>query len=297
MFDILDFNFEYYKVFYHVAQLKSVTKAAEALFLTQPAISHSIRQLEKHVDCTLFVRTPKGMLLTREGELLFSHVSIAFKELLAGQRELNLIAKNVEATLKIGITETALHYCLLPKIEKFVNHYPNVYISATGSSTPENVQLLNEGKIDLAVAVSPVESTENIDVLNISEFCDIFVAGHKYAELSHRHFTPKEIYEYPMVAVENGTSARNHINCWFSNHGIFFSPKYNVRTSTAILPFVEYNLAIGIVPSMFAEALMAQGKIFELKVEPKISPRQIVLISKPNSRISPLSRVFIEYFK
>ena len=293
---MLDFNLEYFKAFYYVAQLKSTTKAAKALFLTQPAISHSIGQLEKRMGCTLFVRTPKGMSLTREGERLFSHVSIAFDALLAGKRELNLISKNVEATLKIGVTETALHYCLLPKLEEFRNNYPNVYITVTGSSTPETVQLLNEDKIDLVVAVSPAESAEGIDVLEISEFRDIFVAGSKYTELTNRCLTPREIYEYPIVAVESGTSARSHINCWFNSHGIYFSPEYSVRTSTAILPFVEYNLAIGIVPSMFADALIEQGKIFEVQVEPKIDPRQIVLISKHNSRMSPLSRAFVGYF-
>lgn len=294
---MLDFNLEYYKAFYYVAQLKSTTKAAKALYLTQPAISHSIRQLEKHMGCPLFDRTPKGMGLTREGELLFAQVSIAFDALMFGQRELNLISKYAEDTLKIGVTETALHYCILPKIEEFRNDYPNSYVHVTGSSTPENLQLLSEDKVDLVAAVSPVEMAEEIDVLELSEFRDIFIAGSKYSELAGRCVTPKEIYEYPIVSVESGTSARNHINSWFNSHGLFFSPEYSVRTSTAVLPFVECNLAIGIIPSMFADELIRQGKMFEVKVEPEIAPRKTILISKRHARMSPLSRAFMGYFK
>ena len=294
---MLDFNLEYLKAFYYAAQLKSTTKAAKALFLTQPAISHSIRHLEKHMGCVLFIRTPKGMGLTREGELLLTHVSEAFDALILAQRELGLLAKNVTDTLRIGVTETALHYYLLRKIEELHHNHPNSYVYVTGSSTPENLQLLYEDKVDLVVAVSPVESSENLSILELFEFRDIFVAGTKYSELADKCFTPKEIYEYPMVSVESGTSARNHINSWFNSHGLFFSPKYSVRTSTAVLPFVECNLAIGIVPSMFAEALIKQGKIFEVKIKPEIAPRKIILVSKRHSKISPLCQAFMGYFK
>ena len=294
---MLDFNLEYLKAFYYAAQLKSTTKAAKALFLTQPAISHSIKLLEKHMGCALFNRTPKGMGLTREGELLLTHVSEAFDALVTGQRELSLLANNINETLKIGVTETALHYYLLKKIEELHNNHPKSYVYVTGSSTPENLQLLYEDKVDLVVAVSPVENSENLDILELFEFRDIFIAGSKYSELIGKSIAPKEIYGYPMVSVESGTSARNHINSWFNSHGLFFSPKYSVRTSTAILPFVECNLAIGIVPSMFAEALIKQGKIFEVKLEPEIAPRKIILVSKRHSQMSPLCQTFMGYFK
>lgn len=70
----MNVSFEYYKVFYHVARLGSITLAAKALFLSQPAVSKCIRQLEKVLGCALFYRMHKGMRLTPEGEVLYQHV-------------------------------------------------------------------------------------------------------------------------------------------------------------------------------------------------------------------------------
>ena len=293
---MLDFNLEHLKAFYYAAELKSTTKAAKALYLTQPAISHSIRHIERHTGVSLFERTPKGMNLTREGEVLFEHVAKAFDLIVTGQRKLNLSSKHASGVLRIGVTETTLHHYLLPKIEKFRANYPDSYVHFSGSSTPENLQRLRENKVDLIVVVTPIEVLDDVEVTKLAQFRDVFVAGTKFKELADRTVTPEEIYQYPFVAVENITAAGQHIVRYFSSHGFFFSPEYSVRTSTSVLPFVEYNMAVGIVPSMFAEPLIKQGKIFEIDVAPQIEPREVILVSKRHSQTPPLSQAFMSYF-
>ena len=294
---MLDFNLEHLKAFYYVAELKSTTKAANALYLTQPAVSHSIRHLEKHIGCQLFERNPKGMALTREGELLFEHVSKAFASIVIGQRKLNLVSKHAGGVLRLGVTETTLHHYLLPKIEEFRNNFPDSYVHFSGTNTPENLQQLKEGKVDLVVAVSPIETSDEIDIQELAEFRDIFIAGQKFGELAGRSVSPEEIYKYPFVAVESGTAARNHINKWFNSQGFYFSPDFSVGTSTAVLPFVEHNLAVGIIPSMFAEPLLKQGKLLEINVTPQIAPRSIILVSRRHTQTLCLSQAFMSYFK
>ena len=293
---MLDFNLEYLKAFYYAAELKSTTKAAKALYLTQPAISHSIKHLERHVGVALFERTPKGMSLTSEGEVLFSHVEKAFGLIVTGQRKLSLSSRHASGVLRIGVTETTLHHYLLPKIEQFRANYPDSYVSFSGTSTPDNLQRLRDNIVDLIVVVTPIELSDDIEVINLAEFRDIFVAGTKFKELTERPVSPEEIYKYPLVAVENVTAAGQHITRYFSSHGLFYSPDYSVRTSTAVLPFIEYNMAIGIIPSMFAMPLIQQGKIFEINVTPKIEPREVILVSKRHSQTSPLSQAFMSYF-
>jgi len=292
---MVDFNLEYFRAFYYTAQLKAVSKAADALFISQPAVSNSIKLLEDRLKCKLFVRKSRGMQLTYEGELLFARVSKAFDELFAGERELVSMSDFPERTLKIGITETALHHFLVPKIEQFKDDYPKVRIHVTGSTSPEAMQMLLERKVELAVVVSPITEADDLTVREISDFSDIFIAGLKFAELENRTITPRDICEYPIAAVEVGTSARNHIDRWFKEHGGIFGPEYSVRTTSAIIPFVERGLAVGIIPSMFAEELIQQGKIFQVKVEPRISPRQIVLMYQDDIQMSSLGRAFIKH--
>lgn len=82
-----DFNLEYYRAFYYVAQYGSISKAADALYLSQPAVTRSIQKLEEELRCVLFTRT-RGMQLTYEGSVLFEQVRAAFGALAAGEKEL-----------------------------------------------------------------------------------------------------------------------------------------------------------------------------------------------------------------
>ena len=84
----MDINLEYYKIFYYTAKQKSVTLAAEKLSISQPAVSQAIKHLEKDLGCALFVRTAKGVRLTKEGEMLFSYVERGYEAILSGEKRL-----------------------------------------------------------------------------------------------------------------------------------------------------------------------------------------------------------------
>jgi len=292
---VLEFNLEYLRAFYYSSQLGSLTKASEALFVSQPALSHSIKQLEAYFKCELFTRTSRGVKLTYEGELLFSRVSKAFAELLSGEGELASLSNFPEKELRIGTTETALHHFLIPKIEQFKNTYPKVHIHVTGSSSSEAVQMLMSGKVDLSIVVSPISDSDELTTRKIFSFNDVFIAGPKYENLRDRIMTPHDICEYPIASVEVGTSARAHIDEWFRSHSYNFTPEYSVRTSSAIIPFVEMNLAVGIIPSMFVEESISKGKVFKVDVKPSITSRQLLLVYKTDMQMTALGRAFVKH--
>jgi len=295
---MIDFNLEYYRAFYYVAQLGSVSKAAEALFLSQPAISHSIKQLESHLGCKLFTRVSRGMQLTNEGKILCEHVDKAFGELIAAEKTLQRMIDFETGLLNIGATETALYHFLLPAIEGFRRTYPKVFINVSGNSTPEIIRMVRDGTVELAVGVSPISGTEDLTVTKATAFRDIFVVGAQMIEtagLKDRVLTANEICQFPIVSVEKGTSARGHIDKWFKQQGAFFEPDYSVRTSTMVLPFVQRNLAIGILPDLFAKELLGKKDIFEIQVNEPIPERQIVIIHKDISQVASVCRHFIDF--
>lgn len=294
---MIEFNLEYYRAFYYVAQLNSITKAANALYLSQPAVTRSIKMIESRLGCDLFTRTSKGMLLTREGEALFKHVSKAFEELISGEKEILKMLSFEIGSLEIGTTETALFQFLLPKIASFNKSHPKIHIHLTGSSTPQVIQMLRNSTIDLAVVISPLINAEGLDIINVQDFHDIFVAGSTFSELKDRKITAEEISKYPLVTVEEGTSSRKHFDLWFDEQGVLFQPEYSVRTSTLILPFVEMNLAIGIIPYTFAKDAIQQGRIFQVSLDKEIPPQQIVIIYKNDSQVSQLCKHFINHLR
>lgn len=289
-----EFNLEYYRAFRHVAQLGSATKAAEALCLSQPAITHSIRMLEGNLGMKLFVRTSKGMRLTREGEVLDRHVQNAFNALARGEGELKSLSDLGTGQVDIAATETPLYIYLLPKLEAFKKLYPNIVFNITGSRTDENLQMLRTGAVDIAMTVSPMQGVDDLNAIMVNSFCDIFVAGPAFGHLKGRKVPIEEILENPVVSVEKGTNARRHLDLWFAERGIAFAPDYSVRTSTIVMPFVERNIAIGIIPTMFAQELIDRGSVFEIETQESVPPRQIIVFYR-KSNISITGRRFIEF--
>jgi len=111
-----------YKVFCQVAMSQSFSKAAKELYMTQPAVSQSVMQLEKELDTRLFNRTSRGVSLTNEGSLLFEYANSAINLLRVGEEKI-LEFKNLTAgELKIGVGDTISRYFLLPFLEFFHNH-------------------------------------------------------------------------------------------------------------------------------------------------------------------------------
>ena len=118
-----DQNLALYRVFYAVAKNKNITKAAKELFISQPAISKDISKLEANLNCTLFLRTSRGVSLTKEGELLFHHIHSAFSSIEAGEYALKQAQDLKTGQVRIGVSSTLCRYILMPYIKNFIELY------------------------------------------------------------------------------------------------------------------------------------------------------------------------------
>ena len=122
----MDINYELYKVFYHVAKSLSFSEAAEALFISQSAVSQSIKTLEKRLNQPLFIRSTKRVALTKEGELLLKHIEPAINLITRGENQLCADPKS-GIQLRIGASDTYLQVlsCSIPECFSFeISKYP-----------------------------------------------------------------------------------------------------------------------------------------------------------------------------
>ena len=149
-------TYDYYHIFYHVAQQHSFTKAAEVLHNNQPNITRCMNNLETELGCHLFVRSNRGVSLTPEGQKLFNHVAIAFEQLELGETELKRDQSLTSGLISIGVSENALRIMLLPKLEAFHNHYPHVRLKISNHSTPQAIASLESGLVDFAIVTTPL---------------------------------------------------------------------------------------------------------------------------------------------
>ena len=131
----MDINYELYKVFYYVATSLSFSEASKKLYISQSAVSQSIKTLEKKLGQPLFVRSTKKVQLTAAGTLLLNHVEPAMNLISRGENQLLDSVTQGLGQLHIGASDTICRYFLVPYLKKFHELFPNVSIKVTNATS------------------------------------------------------------------------------------------------------------------------------------------------------------------
>lgn len=287
-------NLEYYKVFYYVAQLGSITLAAEKLCISQPAVSQAVRQLELSVQAKLFVRTSKGVRLTREGELLHSYVKSGLDMIWSGEDMLKRMQDLDTGEVRIGASDMTLQFYLLPYLERFHERYPKVKVTVSNGPTPETLEFLCNGTIDFGVVSSPVEARNEVSVTEVKTIRNIFVAGDKFNDLRGKQLKYELLEGLPCIFLEKNTSTRRFMDEYLGKMDIVVEPEFELATSDMIVQFAMRNLGIGCVMAGFAEKELEQNRLFELKFEEEMPERHFCIITDKKNPMSPAGRRLLE---
>ena len=144
---MIDINYELYKVFYHVASTLNFSEASKQLFISQSAVSQSIKTLERKLDQVLFIRSTKKVQLTPEGEILMRHIEPAMNLIQRGEAQL-LDAVSTGGQIRIGASDTICRYFLIPYLERFHKAFPNAHIKVINQTSLKCAELLKSGLVD-----------------------------------------------------------------------------------------------------------------------------------------------------
>lgn len=290
----LNISLEYYKIFYYVASCGGITAAADKLCISQPAVSQSVKQLEKQIGGNLFVRTPKGVRLTPEGQALFSYVQEGYETILAGEEQFRRMNGLESGEIRIGASDMTLKFYLLPFLEQFHGKHPGIKVAVTNAPTPETVQRLLAGQIDFGVVSSPVEEQPELLVRPVREIEDVFVAGGRYASLKHRTVPFQEMEEVPLICLEKNTSTRRYMDNHLARLGVTLRPEFELATSDMIVQFALRNLGVGCVVRDFAREYLEKGELFEILFERKIPKRRMCVVRAQKNPVSTAAMNLLE---
>ena len=279
-------NLESYKVFYYTARLQSITRAAKELAISQPAVSQAVRQLEEHIGARLFVRTSKGVHLTREGELLFSYVSKGYEQLETGERKLRQMLNLELGEVHIGASNMTLQFFLLPFLERFHEKYPGIKVRVSNAPTPETLRLLKDGCIDFGVVSTPFALEEGLRFKEVKEIQDTFVAGRRFIQYKNRMLDFSELEKLPLICLEGKTSTREYMDAFLQENGVLIQPEFELATSDMIVQFTLRSLGVGNVMREFAEAELESGRLFELRFNKMIPKRKFCIVTNEKNPLS-----------
>lgn len=286
----MDISYDYYRIFYYVAKYKNITQAANAMLYNQPNVTRAIKNLESELGCTLFVRTNRGVSLTPEGEKLYGHVAVAFEHIENAQRELTRDRGLQSGMIAIGASEVALHCFLLPVLKQFRGLYPGVRVRVSNYSTPQAVEALKEGLMDLAVVTTPVDLPKFTKKTMLKHIQETAVCGAAYASLSDKPLSLRELTKYPLICLGAQTKTYELYRAWFSQNGLALTPDIEAATADQILPMVRHDLGIGFVPEEFLLEEPQSSGVYRLRLTQPIPSRSVCMVKRMDRSLSIAAR-------
>ncbi len=286
-------NFELYKVFVKVADSGSLTKAAKELYLSQPAISKSIKQLEEQLGGKLFNRTTKGMELTKEGKMVYDYVKQATELIdMAEYRHSRL--KNISTGLvNIGASDTICKGYLLPIIKKYHKLYPDVMFNVTNRTSKETISLLKTGKVDIGFVNLPVTDSY-LDIKPVIKTEDIFVCDGEFKGKINHPLTFEELNEFPLVILETLSNSRQQVDKYIESNGASLKPAIELGSLELVADFARIGYGIGLVTREFVKKDLDEGTLFEVPLVNKLPERNIGLITLKDTNMSFAAQEFVE---
>ena len=289
----MNIDLNLYRIFYVVAKKGNITKAAEELFISQPAVTQAIHSLESQIGAPLFIRAKKGVTLTEEAKVLFQFVESGLNYINNGENKFKELMNIESGTLKIGASTTVTQHVLLEYLDIFQDKYPNVSISITNNLSQELVKLLREGSVDLLIVNLPMKEYKDIEITPFLEVHDTFMVGKRKKDLVNENIDLNKI-EDAFIFQKAPSNTRNFLNKWLIENNIEINPKYDVVSFNLVKDMTKMGLGIGYITREFAKKELESGELFELNITPIVPGRQIGIATLKNMVPSFAARSFID---
>ncbi|WNR43848.1 LysR family transcriptional regulator [Paenibacillus roseipurpureus] len=286
-------SMDLYQVFYFTAKSGSLSKAAEELYITQPAVTHAIKQLEAKLGGPLFFRTSRGVTLTTEGETLYTYIEQAYHFIQNGERKIGEMHQLTDGEVRIGAGDTLCKHVLLPHLKTYHASFPKIKVQVFNRTTADTIALLKEGKIDIGIVNLPI-SDSHVDVSAIGSLQDCFVAGERYKHLTEEQLSFEHLLALPIMLLEKGSSSRAYIDRFTKEHGHVIKPEIELGSVDLLLEFTRGGFGITCVAREFIAAELAAAQLFEIQLEQPIPARNVGMIKL---RSTPLSAAAMHLYR
>lgn len=262
-----DFDMNLYKVFYIVAKHNSFSKAADELFVTQPSISYSIKQLEDRLDTKLFKRNHRGIKITLEGKQVLEYVKKSYNDISIGEKKLKENKNLNNGKISIGVQSHIGRFFLFPYLEKFHKKYPNIEINISSRNTAELIKLLESNDIDFVIDTSPIETEySNLVIEPLMELEHCFVKSKNYV-IKEKNIKVQDLQDYNLILPVERSTPRKQLVEQLKKEGIKLKPFITIETTEMLIDAVKKNMGIGyVIRDAISEELMS-NKLEEINVD------------------------------
>ena len=289
----MDINYELYKVFYHVAVTLSFSEASKQLFISQSAVSQSIKVLEKKLNQPLFIRSTKKVQLTPEGEILLKHIEPAMNLIKKGENQLLEAHTLNGGQLRIGASDTICRYYLVPYLNRFHKEFPNIHIKVINQTSIECARFLENGQADFIIANYPnsaLAGSMNTRVIN--EFHDVFVASRSAFSLKGSKLALEELLRYPIMMLDRKSTTSEFLHQVFQKSQLDLVPEIELSSNDLLIDLARIGLGIAFVPDFCIPK--NDEDLFILDLKEQLPSRQMMVAYNESLPVSQAARQFMD---
>ena len=287
---------ELYKVFKEVAEAGNITAAAQALFISQSAVSQSIKQLESELHTRLFARNSRGVTLTGEGRMLYEYVRSAIGLLETGESKLSQTRELQMGQLTIGASDTVTSQFLLPYLDSFHRQYPAIHIQIVSGRSHKVLAMLQSGKVDIAFASTPQEAS-SLELHPCFDTHSVFVAAADYDCDFDHIYTLQEIAAFPLILLERKASSRLYLEKFFLHNGLHLHPEIELGARSLLVDLARIGFGVAGVTREFVRDELESGVLRQLKTSFQIPPRSVDMCVLRDVPMTAAAQRFFDFVK
>lgn len=264
------------------------------LFVSQSAVSQSIKGLEKNMGTKLFRRIPRGIELTKEGRLLFEYVEPAINLLKNGEKRVDESISTKNKNVIISASDTHCMYYLPDYLEKLKKQNPNLGLIVANKTTFETMDLLKKGEVDIGVVNLPEKKMDNVEIWTKSELNHLFVAKKGFTDTLKSKKSPAQIAKMPLIMLEKGTGHRKHLDKYFMDEGLDVKPKMELGSIELLIKFTAMGMGVSCVEREFLKKSPYFEQLEIIQIKKKIEKRYIGVITLKGIPLSKPAEQFVK---
>lgn len=286
-------HLSYYHIFYTTAKCGSISRAAEELFISQPAVSKSVKKLEEQLGTTLFVRNKKGVTLTDEGKILYRYISSAFSSIQEGELHLKRNRELEVGRIHIGVSTTLCKHIMLPPLNRFIHENPHITVTIDCLSSAETAARLCENKLDVGLVVE-TKASRSLTFTPLTELSYTFVASRQYLEnlklrenTDYRDKSGRFFKTATLMLMDQGNISRQHVETYFHDNSIETGQILETSNMELLVEFAKIGLGAACVIRNFVENDIKNGTLVEIPLKKSISRRTVGFAYSSESMYNP----------
>jgi DNA-binding transcriptional LysR family regulator len=285
------------KIFLKIADLKSFSKAAETMYLTQPTVSQHMSSLEKYLGLKLFDRMGRKVILTRAGEILYRYAKQITSLSDEALQSLELLKGNQMGHIMLGASTIPGEYILPSLIGRFKILFPDITITLRIGDTEETVNDILNNNIELGMIGAKIKNPK----LKLSYFMEeemvlVVPNGHRWRNKTS--IDVKELFDEPFIMRERGSGTRLSMEKKLHTMGIMpeeFNITAEVGSSNAVKQAVKANIGISIISELAVKEEIKLQLLKKIDIKNIQFIRTFFIVQNKNKTPSPLCKAFLHF--